>query len=133
MARPAVAVPSGPTSCTQGRLSLAGSACPLRRGVHELHMIFLFRLSPKVAKNPRILTNDNTRAVLRRLLGFRRTRGPGELRSGGRPLAARVETARGDHVSPEGPLPTVCRAVSALLQLTGSALTCSYRAQETAP
>ena len=68
-----------------------------------------------------------------RLIWFRRTRGPGEQRSGGRPLAARVETARGDHVSPDGQLPTVCRAARALLRLTGSALTCPYRAQETAP
>src|SRR4030095_3300108 len=47
-----MAVPSGPTSCTRGRRSLAASARPPRRGVHELHTVFRFRLSPKAAKNP---------------------------------------------------------------------------------
>ena len=51
MAQPAVTVPAGPTSCARRRLAREGSAYPPRRGVHTLHTVFLFRLSPKVAKN----------------------------------------------------------------------------------
>ena len=49
----AVAVPSRPTTYTRESRSHEGSAWPLQRGVHALHTVFLFRLSPKVAKNPR--------------------------------------------------------------------------------
>jgi hypothetical protein len=47
---------SGPTWCTCEKLSRDGSACLLRRGVHTLHMVFLFRLSPKVDKNHNLST-----------------------------------------------------------------------------
>jgi len=55
----AMAALSGATLCTCERLSRDGSAWLPRRGVHALHMVFLFRLSPKVAKNPFDLSNDN--------------------------------------------------------------------------
>jgi hypothetical protein len=42
----------GPMLCTYGRLSRESSTCPPRRSVHELHSVFLFRLSPKAAMNP---------------------------------------------------------------------------------
>src|SRR6266581_2527370 len=42
---------AGPTSCTRGRLAREGSASPLRHGGYTLHIVYLFRLSPKVAKN----------------------------------------------------------------------------------
>ena len=45
-------MPSGLTWRTRGRLSREGRAYPSRRGVHEFHTVFLFRLSPKVALNP---------------------------------------------------------------------------------
>ncbi len=48
----AMAALSGATLGTCERLSRDGSAWLPRRGVHALHMVFLFRLSPKVAKNP---------------------------------------------------------------------------------
>ncbi len=47
----AMAALSGATLCTCERLSRDGSAWLPRRGVHALHMVFLFRLSPKVDKN----------------------------------------------------------------------------------
>src|SRR5712691_1027432 len=52
----ATAVPSRPTTYTRESQSHEGSAWPLQCGVHALHTVFLFRLSPKVAKNPLILT-----------------------------------------------------------------------------
>jgi hypothetical protein len=48
----ATAVPSRPTTYTRESRSHEGSAWPLQRGVQALHTVFLFRLSPKVAKNP---------------------------------------------------------------------------------
>src|ERR1700675_3869891 len=48
----AVAVPSRPTTYTRESRSHEGSAWPLQGGVHALHTVFLFRLSPKVDKNP---------------------------------------------------------------------------------
>src|SRR5712664_2234790 len=47
----AMAALSGATLCTCERLSRDGSAWLPRRGVHALHTVFLFRLSPKVGKN----------------------------------------------------------------------------------
>ncbi len=55
----AMAALSGATLCTCERLSRDGSAWLPRRGVHALHTVFLFRLSPKVGKNPFDLSNDN--------------------------------------------------------------------------
>ena len=52
----AMAALSGATLCTCERLSRDGSAWLPRRGVHALHTVFLFRLSPKVGKNQRFLT-----------------------------------------------------------------------------
>src|SRR5438128_11454748 len=47
----ATAVPSRPTTYTRESRSHEGSAWPLQRGVHALHTVFLFRLSPKVDMN----------------------------------------------------------------------------------
>ena len=52
----AMAALSGATLCTCERLSRDGSAWLPRRGVHALHTVFLFRLSPKVAKNHKLAT-----------------------------------------------------------------------------
>src|SRR5712691_8697882 len=52
----ATAVPSRPTTYTRESQSHEGSAWPLQCGVYALHTVFLFRLSPKVAKNPGILS-----------------------------------------------------------------------------
>src|SRR6266849_2670182 len=51
----AMAALSGATLCTCERLSRAGSAWLPRRGVHALHTVFLFRLSPKADKNQSVI------------------------------------------------------------------------------
>ena len=62
----AMAALSGATLGTCERLSRDGSAWLPRRGVHALHMVFLFRLSPKVAKNPFDLSNDTRTPCLKK-------------------------------------------------------------------
>src|SRR5438105_15613738 len=56
---------SGATLCTCERLSRDGSAWLPRRGVHALHMVFLFRLSPKVAKNHNVALSVFSHIFLR--------------------------------------------------------------------
>jgi hypothetical protein len=44
--------PSRPRLCQCRRLSYEGSACPLRRCVQVMHVVLLFRPSPKWGMNP---------------------------------------------------------------------------------
>jgi hypothetical protein len=46
------------------RISCEDSACPLRRGVQELHIVLLFRLSPKWGMNPGNSESDKLARIL---------------------------------------------------------------------
>src|SRR5215510_8814327 len=61
---------SGPTLCTPGRRARENSACPLRCGVHVLHITSLFRPSPKAAVNPQFKTNLNSACIVRTLYTY---------------------------------------------------------------
>jgi hypothetical protein len=46
------------------RISCEDSACPLRRGMQELHIVLLFRLSPKWGMNPDNSESDSRRSPI---------------------------------------------------------------------
>ncbi len=93
-----MAGPSGPTWCTRGRLSNEGRTCPPRRDVYALQMVCLFRLSPKAAMNPGVVSGDVAKLALEVgvMLHIRLTRQAFALAF--QPPHAQIQVLHGEHL-----------------------------------